>query len=64
MAKKFQKCTELLKKSQEKKSRHEFDRWLEEFLNYLSIEKNCSKLTIRNYQHYLKIMVQKTLKIL
>ena len=31
----------------------EVDRWIEEFLEYLSIEKNCSKLTIRNYYHYL-----------
>lgn len=27
---------------------------IDEFLDYLEIEKNCSKLTIRNYRHYLK----------
>jgi len=36
-----------------KESRTELDRWMQEFLEYLSIEKNCSKLTIRNYKHYL-----------
>ena len=28
---------------------------IDEFLEYLEIEKNCSKLTIRDYRHYLKI---------
>ncbi len=28
---------------------------IDEFLDYLSVEKNCSKLTIRDYKHYLKI---------
>lgn len=27
---------------------------IEQFLEYLEIEKNCSKLTIRDYRHYLK----------
>lgn len=27
---------------------------IDEFLEYLEIEKNCSKLTIRDYRHYLK----------
>ncbi len=27
---------------------------IDEFLEYLEIEKNCSKLTIRDYKHYLK----------
>lgn len=27
---------------------------IDEFLDYLEIEKNCSKLTIRDYKHYLK----------
>lgn len=40
-------------KIKEKKPRSEIDRWIEEFLEYLSIERNCSKLTIRNYKHYL-----------
>lgn len=28
---------------------------IDEFLDYLEIEKNCSKLTIRDYKHYLKV---------
>lgn len=28
---------------------------IDQFLEYLEIEKNCSKLTIRDYRHYLKI---------
>lgn len=31
---------------------------LDEFLEYLEIEKNCSKLTIRNYRHYLERFLQ------
>ncbi len=31
---------------------------IDEFLEYLEIEKNCSKLTIRDYRHYLKIFNQ------
>jgi integrase/recombinase XerD len=27
------------------------------FLEYLEIERNCSKLTIRNYSHYLNILI-------
>ncbi len=30
---------------------------IDEFLEYLEIEKNCSKLTIRDYRHYLEIFV-------
>ena len=33
--------------------RTEVDRLIEEFLEHLEIEKNCSPLTIRNYKHYL-----------
>jgi len=40
--------------SEEKKIvRTEVDRLIEEFLEYLEIEKNNSPLTIRNYKHYL-----------
>jgi len=35
------------------KKRTEIDRLIEEFLEHLEIEKNCSPLTIRNYRHYL-----------
>jgi len=28
------------------------------FLEYLEIERNCSRLTIRNYQHYLEVLVE------
>ncbi|MFH0943165.1 MAG: site-specific tyrosine recombinase/integron integrase [Candidatus Beckwithbacteria bacterium] len=28
-------------------------RYIEEFLEYLEIERNCSRLTVRNYRHYL-----------
>lgn len=31
---------------------------IDEFLDYLEIEKNCSKLTIRDYRHYLRIFVE------
>jgi site-specific recombinase XerD len=31
---------------------------IDQFLEYLEIEKNCSKLTIRDYRHYLKIFEQ------
>lgn len=37
----------------EKLPRSEVDRLIEEFLEHLEIEKNCSPLTIRNYKHYL-----------
>lgn len=33
--------------------RNELDQRIEEFLDYLRTERNCSVLTIRNYQHYL-----------
>lgn len=29
---------------------------IRKFLEYLEIEKNCSKLTIRNYEHYLNVL--------
>lgn len=28
------------------------------FLEYLEVERNCSKLTIRNYEHYLTVMIE------
>lgn len=31
---------------------------IDQFLEYLEIEKNCSKLTIRDYRHYLKVFAQ------
>jgi len=31
---------------------------IDDFLNYLEIEKNCSKLTIRDYKHYLKTFAE------
>jgi len=31
---------------------------LQQFLEYLEIERNCSKLTIRNYEHYLTVMME------
>lgn len=33
---------------------HNLPELIEEFLQYLEIERNCSKLTIRDYRHYLK----------
>ncbi len=30
---------------------------IRKFLEYLEIERNCSKLTIRNYQHYLDVLL-------
>ncbi len=41
-------------KKKEKK-RTEIDRQIEEFLEHLEIERNCSPLTIRDYRHYLEI---------
>lgn len=35
------------------KTRTEIDRFIEDFLEYLEIERNCSRLTLRNYRHYL-----------
>ncbi len=32
----------------------ELQKQINDFLEYLEVEKNCSKLTIRNYRHYLK----------
>jgi site-specific recombinase XerD len=41
-------------KAEDKKSaRNETDRLIEEFLEYMEIEKNCSPLTLRDYKHYL-----------
>lgn len=37
------------------KSRTELNKLIDEFLEYLEIEKNCSKLTIRDYRHYLEV---------
>lgn len=39
--------------NEEKTQRTELDRLIEEFLEYLEIERNCSPLTLRNYRHYL-----------
>ncbi len=36
-----------------RKSEHLLTRYIEEFLEYLEIERNCSRLTVRNYRHYL-----------
>jgi len=36
-----------------KERRTELDRLIEDFLEHLEIERNCSPLTIRNYRHYL-----------
>lgn len=33
----------------------ELNNLIDEFLEYLEIEKNCSKLTIRDYRHYLEV---------
>jgi site-specific recombinase XerD len=33
----------------------ELNKLIDEFLEYLEIEKNCSKLTIRDYRHYLEV---------
>lgn len=38
---------------EEKLSRTEWDRLIEEFLEHLQIERSASPLTIRNYRHYL-----------
>lgn len=36
---------------------NELSGFIDEFLEYLEIEKNCSKLTIRDYRHYLKVFL-------
>jgi len=41
------------KQKKQRKSEDELQKYIEEFLEYLEIEKNCSKLTRRNYRHYL-----------
>ena len=33
----------------------ELTKFIDEYLEYLEIEKNCSKLTIRDYRHYLEV---------
>jgi site-specific recombinase XerD len=43
----------LMPEDNQKISRTELDRLIEEFLENLEIERNCSPLTIRNYRHYL-----------
>lgn len=35
---------------------------IDQFLEYLEIEKNCSKLTLRDYRHYLKVFADWFLK--
>jgi len=35
-----------------------FSQLVDQFLEYLEIEKNCSKLTIRDYRHYLEIFAR------
>ena len=42
------------------KSENELQRLVEEFLEYLEIERNCSPLTRRNYKHYLTRFVDFT----
>lgn len=37
---------------------HELSTLIDQFLEYLEIEKNCSKLTIRDYRHYLKVFAE------
>ena len=37
---------------------HELSILIDQFLEYLEIEKNCSKLTIRDYRHYLKVFAE------
>jgi site-specific recombinase XerD len=39
----------------EPKQRSELGGLIDQFLEYLEIEKNCSKLTIRDYRHYLEV---------
>ena len=41
------------KKKTPRKSENQLKRYINEFLEYLEIERNCSPLTRRNYQHYL-----------
>ncbi len=42
-------------KEEKPKLRNELSGLIDQFLEYLEIEKNCSKLTIRDYRHYLEI---------
>lgn len=39
----------------EETKKSELEKYIDEFLEYLEIEKNCSKLTIRDYRHYLEV---------
>ena len=36
----------------------EISKKIDEFLDYLSVEKGCSPLTIRNYKHYLTRLLE------
>ena len=42
-------------KEEKPKLRNELSGLIDQFLEYLEIEKNCSKLTIRDYRHYLEV---------
>lgn len=49
---------ESLKIMENKLAKSELERFIDEFLEYLEIEKNCSKLTIRDYRHYLEVFAK------
>jgi site-specific recombinase XerD len=42
------------KENQLTKSEELLNQYIEDFLDYLSVERNCSQLTQRNYRHYLR----------
>lgn len=42
-----------MERLKEEKKKTELDAFIEEFLEHLTIERNCSPLTVRNYKHYL-----------
>jgi len=46
------------KRKTHKKHENELQRLVEDFLEYLEIERNCSPLTRRNYKHYLNRFVE------
>lgn len=46
------------------KSEQKLNQSIEEYLEYLEIERNCSRLTIRNYRHYLYRFVNWSAKFL
>ena len=46
------------KRKTHKKHENELTRLVEDFLEYLEIERNCSPLTRRNYKHYLNRFVE------